>query len=147
MAVAGIFYFIRNPPVDALPVRKHQPIQGDGTSKWSGAVFMLGQLVWGVLVLTSISRWTAARGMPQIHSLAVSWIALGGAVYGAILFHELGHLVLGDIVRFRLIGFGIGPLSWASAGGRWRAHMRYDKLLGGHTAMVPTTPRNICGSG
>ena len=63
----------------------------------------------------------------------------------AFLFHELGHLVLGDIVRFRLIGFGVGPLSWAYAGGRWRAHMRYDKLLGGHTAMVPTTPRNIRG--
>jgi hypothetical protein len=143
VAIAGIFYFIRNPPVDALPVRKHQPIQGDGTSKWSGAVFMMGQLAWGVFVLTFISQWTAARGMPQVHSSALSWIALGGAVYGAILFHELGHLVLGDIVRFRLIGFGIGPLSWASAGGRWRAHMRYDKLLGGHTAMVPTTPRNL----
>ena len=29
--------------------------------------------------------------------------------------------------------------------GRWRSQMRYDKLLGGHTAMVPTTPRNIRG--
>src|SRR5580698_6816353 len=88
VAIAGIFYFIRNPPIDSPPVRKHQPIQGDGTSKWSGAVFMMGQLVWGVFILTYISRWTAARGMPQIHSAALSWIALGGAVYGAILFHE-----------------------------------------------------------
>ncbi len=143
VAVAGIFYFIRNPAVDAPLPPKHQPIAGDGTSKWSGAICTIAQLVWGVLVVSSIHLWTAARGMPQIHSEALFWITLACAVYGCLLFHELGHFVLGDIVRFRLIGFGVGPLSWAYAGGRWRFQMRYDKLLGGHTALVPTTPRNI----
>ena len=62
------------------------------------------------------------------------------------MFHELGHLLLGDIVGFRLTSFGVGPVSLVRyAGGRWRVHMRYDKLLGGHTAMVPTTPKNIRG--
>jgi hypothetical protein len=104
---------------------------------------MLAQLAWGVFVLSSIRRWTVARGMPQIHSEAVFWITLACAIYSAILFHELGHFLVGDIIRFRLIGFGIGPLSCSYAGGRWHAHMRYDKLLGGHTAMVPTTTKNI----
>jgi hypothetical protein len=144
VAAAGIFYFARNPPMDPRFNRKHhQPIEGDGTGKWSGSIFMFAQLVWGVAVLNSICGWTVARGMPQIHSEVLFWGTLAGAVYGCILFHELGHLVLGDIVRFRLIGFGVGPLSWTYATGRWRSHMRYDKLLGGHTAMVPTTPRNI----
>ena len=144
VAAAGIFYFARNPPMDPRFNRKHhQPIEGDGTSKWSGPIFMVAQLVWGVVVLNSIRGWTVARGMPQIHSDVLFWMTLAGAVYGCILFHELGHLVLGDIVRFRLIGFGVGPLSWTYATGRWRSQMRYDKLLGGHTAMVPTTPRNI----
>ena len=106
-------------------------------------IFMVAQLVWGVVVLSSIRGWTVARGMPQIHSEVLFWMTLAGAVYGCILFHELGHLVLGDLVGFRLIGFGVGPLSWTYATGRWRSQMRYDKLLGGHTAMVPTSPRNI----
>jgi len=143
VGVAGIFYFVRNPPIDQTPDRQHHPVAGDGTSKWSGVVFLIAQLVWGVFILTSIRRWTVARGMPQIHSQVLFWITLACAVYGTILFHELGHLVLGDIIRFRLIGFGVGPLSWAYAGGRWHAQMRGDRLLGGHTAMVPTTPRNI----
>jgi len=143
VAVGGIFYFVRNPTIDQTPDRKHQPVAGDGTSKWSGAVFMIAQLVWGVFILSSIRRWTVARGMPQIHSEALFWITLASAVYGNTLFHELGHFVLGDIIRFRLIGFGVGPLSWAYAGGRWRSRLHYDKLLGGHTAMVPTTPRDI----
>jgi hypothetical protein len=143
VAVAGMFYFVRNPSVAPTPARKHQPIAGDGTSQWSGAVFMLAQLAWGVFVLSSIRHWTIARGMRQIHSQSLFWITLACAVYGAILFHELGHFVLGDLVRFRLTGFGIGPLNWVYAGGTWRAQVRYDKLLGGHTAMAPTTPRNI----
>jgi hypothetical protein len=143
VAVAGIFYFVRNPAIEAPIHRKHQPVAGDGTSKWSGTICMFAQVVWGVVVVSAIRLWTAARGMPQIHSEGLFWITLACAVYGCLLFHELGHLVLGDIVRFRLIGFGVGPLSWSHAGGRWRSHVRYDKLLGGHTAMVPTRPRNI----
>ena len=145
VTVAGIFYFIRNPAIEPKPDRKHQPIAGDGTSKWSGAVFIFAQVIWGIFVLNSIRRWTVARGMPQVHSEALFWITLACAIYSAILFHELGHLVFGDIVRFRLIGLGVGPVSWVHSGGRWRLEMRYDKLLGGHTAMAPTTPRNIRG--
>jgi hypothetical protein len=143
VGAAGIFYFIRNPDLSPALKRKHQPIAGDGTSKWSGALFMMAQFAWGVFLLYFIRRWSMARGMPQIHTEALFWITLGGAVYGSILFHELGHLVAGDIVRFRLLSFAVGPLSFAYTKGRWRAQMRYDKLTGGHTAMVPTTPRHI----
>src|SRR5271157_5205359 len=38
VAVAGIFYFVRDPAIDRTPDYKHQPVAGDGTSKWSGAV-------------------------------------------------------------------------------------------------------------
>jgi hypothetical protein len=143
VAVAGIFYFIRNPAIDAPLHRKHQPIAGDGTGGWSRIIFTIGQLVWGVVVVSSIRLWTTARGMPQIHSEVLFWITLACAVYGCLLFHELGHFVLGDIVRFRLVGFGVGPLSWAYSENRWSSHIRHGKLLGGHTAMAPTTPRNI----
>jgi hypothetical protein len=145
VAAAGIFYFIRNPAIPRTPDRQHSPIVGDGTSKWSGTIFTLAQLTWGVFVLNSIHSWTVTKGMPQIQSEGVFWITLACAIYGCILFHELGHFVVGDIIRFRLVSFGVGPLRWAYAGGRWRARMRYDKLLGAHTAMVPTTPRNIRG--
>ncbi len=145
VAAAGIYYFMRNPEVQPKVDTKHRPIAGDGTSRWSGTIFTMAQVVWGVFVLSSIRRWTADRGMPQLKSEVLFWITLACAVYGAVLFHELGHFVLGDIVRFRLIGFGVGPLSWTYTGGRWRAHLRYDKLFGGHTAMAPTTPRNIRG--
>jgi hypothetical protein len=143
LAVAGIFFFVRNPTIDPLLDRKHTPVVGDGTTKWSGAVFMIAQLGWGLFIITSIRRWTIARGMHPVHSEALFWITLAAAVYGSILVHEFGHFIFGDIVGFRLIGFGIGPLSWAYAGGRWRGHLRYDKLFGGHTAMVPTSPLNI----
>jgi Zn-dependent protease with chaperone function len=112
VAVSGIFYFLRNPTIDAPLHRKHQPIDG-GASKWSGAICMIVQVVWGVVVVSSIRLWTVARGMPQIHSEGLFWITLACAVYGCLLFHELGHFVLGDLVRFRLIGFGVGPLSWS----------------------------------
>jgi len=145
VGVAGIFYFVRNPAIEAPLQRKHQPVAGDSASKWSGAICMLARVVWGVVVVSSIRLWTAARGMPQIHSEGLFWITLACAVYGCLLFHELGHIVLGDLVGLRLVGFGVGPLGWAHAGDRWRPNIRYDKLLGGHTAMVPTTPRNIRG--
>lgn len=143
VGIVGIFYFLRNPAVEPLIDRKHQPISGDGTSEWSGTVFTIAQFAWGVLVLSSIRRWTVARGVPELHSEVLFWITLACAVYTCVVFHEMGHFLLGDIVKFRLISFGIGPLSWSYAGGRWRCHMRYDKLLGGHTAMVPTSARNI----
>ena len=79
------------PPVEPKINAKHLPIAGDGTSKWSGTIFIMAQLVWGVFVLSSIRRWTACRGMPQIQSEALFWITLVGAVYGSVLFHELGH--------------------------------------------------------
>jgi peptidase M50-like protein len=145
VTAAGVFYFIRNPEIEPIPERKHRPIAGDGTSKLSGAIFLVAQVIWGVFVLSSIRRWTAARGMPQVHSETLFWITLACAIYGTVLFHELGHLVLGDIVRFRLMGFGVGPVSWVHFGGRWRLEMRFDKLLGGHTSMAPTTPRHIRG--
>jgi tetratricopeptide (TPR) repeat protein len=143
VAAAGIFYFLRNPAIDPTPDRKHQPIAGDGTGRWSGAVFVLAQMAWGVFILSFIGRWSLARGMQPIRSEAQFWITLGAAIYASILVHELGHFLAGDIVGFRLIGFGIGPLSWAYVGGQWRTHLRYDKLFGGHTAMAPKTPRNI----
>jgi hypothetical protein len=143
VALGGIFYFVRNPTIDPTLLRRHQPIAGDGTSKWSGAVFVIAQLAWGVFILSTIRRWTLARGMHPIHSEAMFWLTLAGAIYGSILVHELGHLVAGDLIGFRLIGFGVGPLSFAYIGGRWRTQMRYDKLFGGHTAMAPTTPKNI----
>jgi hypothetical protein len=143
VAIAGIFYFIRNPAIEPGPAPRRRPIAGDGTSKWSGTIFIIAQVAWGVFILSSIRRWTVARGMPQIHSEGLFWITLACAIYGCILFHEMGHVVLGDIVKFRLVGFGVGPLSCTYLGGRWRLQLRFDKLLGGYAAMVPTTPRNI----
>jgi hypothetical protein len=143
VSAAGIFYFVRNPGIHAAPKPKHRPIAGDGTSKWSRPVFTISQILWGVFVLSAIHAWTIERGMRQIHSQAVLWLVLAGAVYGSILFHELGHLVFGDIVRFRLVGFGVGPFSFGYLEGRWRAQLRYDRLFGGYTTMLPRTPRNI----
>lgn len=145
LGAAGIFYFVRNPPPDPVFDRRHRPIAGDGTSQWSGAIFTAAQIVWGIFILSSIRRWTVAQGMPQIHSETLFWITLACAIYSSTFFHELGHMIFGDIVGFRLIGVGVGPLTWAYSGGRWRVRMRYDKLLGGHTAMVPSTPQNIRG--
>ncbi len=107
LAALGIFYFVRNPSIDPTLDRKHQPIVGDGTGKWSGVIFTLAQLAWGIFILSSIRRWTIARGMHPIHSEALFWITLACAVYGSILVHELGHFVFGDIVGFRLIGCGV----------------------------------------
>jgi hypothetical protein len=143
LAAAGIFYFLSNPAIEAPLRRKQQPIAGDGATKWTGTICMIAQVVWGVAVVSSIRLWTAARGMPQVQSEGLFWITLASAIYGCLVFHELGHIVLGDVVGFRLVGFGVGPLSWAYSGERWSSHIRYDKLLGGHTAMVPTKPRNI----
>jgi hypothetical protein len=143
VSVAGIVYFVRNPSIDPAPKPKHRPIAGDGTSKWSGPVFMMVQILWGVFVLSAIHGWTIHRGMRQIHSQALFWIVLACAVFGSILFHELGHLVLGDIVRFRLVGFGVGPFHFAYMQGRWHAQLRWDRFFGGHTTMLPKTPRSI----
>ena len=78
VAAAGIFYFVRNPAIEPKTYLKHRPIAGDGTSKWSGTIFMIAQLAWGVFVLSSIRRWTVARGMHPIHSEALFWITLAG---------------------------------------------------------------------
>ncbi len=145
VAIAGIYYFLRNPTVDPQLYLKHRPIAGDGTSKWSGTIFTMGRLCWGVFILSSIHRWTVARGMHPINSEVLFWLTLVAAVYGAILFHELGHCILGDIVGFRLIGFGVGPLCFDRSSGRWRIQMRYDKLFGGQTAMAPRSAKNIRG--
>lgn len=143
VAIAGIFYFVRNPPVEPQTSARHIPIAGDGTTKWSGIFFVMAQLAWGVFVLSSMGHWMRMRGMRPIHSESIFWLTLIAAVYGSILFHELGHLIVGDIVGFRVVGFCVGPLSIIRQGGRWRFQTRYDKLFGGHTAMVPSSPRDI----
>ena len=143
IGLAGIFYFTRNPGLDPTLARKHRPIAGDGTSRWSGAVFVIAQVAWGLFILNGIGRWAGSHGIRPIRSQALFWTSFALAVYGAVLFHELGHFVFGDILGFRLFGFRIGPLNLAYAKGRWRLRMRSDKFLGGHTWMIPTTPRNI----
>jgi hypothetical protein len=143
LAAAGIFYFIRYPPLDAALDHPHTPIAGDGTSKWSGAIFVGAQLAWGIFVLSYIGHWATRRGMQIIHGEMLFWITLACAVYGSILVHELGHLVAGEIVRFRLIGFRVGPFNAEHSHGRWGLRLAASKMLGGHTAMVPKTPRNI----
>ena len=84
VAVAGIFYFVRNPAIEAPLPSKHQPIAGDGTSRWSGVICMIAQVAWGVVVVSFIRLWTTARGMPQIHSEGFFWITLAAAVYGCL---------------------------------------------------------------
>jgi hypothetical protein len=143
LAASGIFYFARNPAPDPVLDRPHKPVAGDGTSKWSGAFFIAAQLAWGIFVLSSITGFAAREGMRPIQGELSFWIILFCAEYGSILAHELGHLVAGDIVRFRLIGFRVGPFDLMQAHGRWRLRMTSSKMFGGHTAMVPKTPRNI----
>ncbi len=65
VAAAGIFYFARNPPMDPRFNRKHQPIEGDGTSKWSGPVFMFAQLVWGVWFSIPSAGGPSPEGCPR----------------------------------------------------------------------------------
>lgn len=143
LGAAGIFYFVRNPGPDPMLARRHRPITGDGTSQWSGVIFVIAQLAWGIFIVSGIGRWTAAHGMRPIHSSALFWCTLALAVYGSTFFHELGHFALGDVVRFRLFGFGVGPLNWSYASGRWSLQLRSDRLFGGHTIMIPTSPKHI----
>lgn len=145
IGIGGIVYFIRNPGMDPALARRHRPIAGDGTSRWSGAIFVIAQVVWCLFILSGIARWTAARGIRPITSEGLFWITLGVAVYGSTFFHELGHFAFGDIVGFRLFGFGVGPVNFSYGKGRWRLQMRWDKLFGGHTIMIPTSPRYLRG--
>jgi hypothetical protein len=146
LSAAGLFYFFRKPAPDPVLDRVHKPVAGDGTSKWSGVVFVAAQIIWVWLVYSRLLHWTGARGMHRVHLDPGTWfLTLGLAIYASITIHELGHFALGRAVGFRLVSFRLGPLNWMYRSGRWRLRLQPGSYLGGHTAMVPENADDLRG--
>jgi len=69
-----------------------------------------------------------------------------GALWTAVLFHELGHFLAGLSMDMTLRGFAIGPVIGQITAGRWRVAVNPMGLIGGgHVAMVPLHLRELRG--
>lgn len=103
-----------------------------------------------IVVVAAIAGWSAGGALRQVaatrqgpgfdafgKALAAAVVVVG--VVGALLVHEVGHLLGGRLVGFRALLLIVGPvrLERNATGWRWRLN-RSLALAGGLAASVPT---------
>lgn len=118
-----------------------------GTRRWARTLALLGIGVvlgcllgiGGQLIGRPIGSATGALPLPAaLMVLLLSMLA-------AILFHEMGHLVLGLAAGYRFWAFHLGPLSWRKENGKLRFRFQRVSGIGGACALFPPDPEGRGG--
>jgi len=145
----GLYAFWRPEVVKAVSTKvdpnaapKH--LAGDGTHKFIEGAIPILALIWYICASIWWSNWGEKHGLP-IHGTN-HWLNFWLALYTAIFFHELGHLLAGLGSEMTLRQFQYGPLGGRIKGGKWRFNFVPAGLLGGGAVgMVPRHLKNVRG--
>ena len=127
-----------------LPSKQRQaPIVGDGTNKYSDAIFFLLQIVFFIAAANWWFNWGEKRGLFS-QTLWIFFAEIGAAVYVHTLCHELGRLFAGWAADMKLRAFLVGPLSFTCRNSKWGCEFKLKGLWGaGAVDFVPTHLRDL----
>ncbi len=139
--IAGLLYFRKRRD----PLRTtHRPVEGDGTSRISQAVWFLAQYLWVFAAYEPLRTVMVSRGLVWAPWNWQSLLIGGVAMYAATFIHESGHYVAGRMAGFRLLGFRICALDWRWSAGKWKFRIAWTGLIGGGlTAMAPASVERL----
>jgi hypothetical protein len=107
----------------------------------------IGMVLGGILILADMGKlpdwnWPRANGLLLIPAL-----------YFAIAFHELGHLIAGKLAGFNIGGISIGPFLFSKSGRNWVFRFDRHRWLGGFfqplssDVDLPTSRYAVCVAG
>jgi Zn-dependent protease len=146
VTIAGLSAFGRRSVVAEIAIsseKRHTPIPGDGTNKYSGSVLAVLQVALLGVAADLWYRWAGRHGLAS----QVMWISLlqiEAAVWVNVLCHELGHVFAGWATEMKLRTFVIGPLRFTLRSGKWGCQFNPAGLWGGGAAgLVPTHLQDI----
>ena len=116
---------------------------GDGTSRWSDVLSVVGQVILFVAGTAFWKGWGETMGLPAPRKY--SWLVLYEfALLLSIACHEAGHAIAGWLAQMSLRQFIVGPFEWSLRAGQWRFHFNPAGLLGhGAAGMVPLHLKNL----
>jgi Zn-dependent protease len=117
-------------------------IKGDGTASLSLYV-AVAVMVGGLFLGNSLcQRWSLQANLPSNSNFLHANLIWFGALILAITFHELGHIVAGQMVGMKLLSFRIGPLHAALEDGRWQFVLprSWKCVFAGGVSMIPKNP-------
>ena len=90
-------------------------------------------ILLGIAVLSS---WFTGE-WADLKSIMTDIVFLMIALAFGVNIHEIGHVVFGKIVGYKLISYSIGPLTWLNENGSMRFCFRKNKGFGGLCSMMP----------
>jgi Zn-dependent protease len=144
--IAGLITFCpRNAVAEAAqsPAKRHAPIPGDGTSKYSGPIFMMLQVAFMIVAGNWWVNWGKNQGL-ESQRLWIDLLEIEAAIFINVLCHELGHVFAGWATDMKLRTFVVGPLRFLCRNGKWGCELDLKGLLGGGAAgLVPTHLRDL----
>jgi hypothetical protein len=149
--VAGLIVFWRKDVVAAMATagpgaaKVPERVPGDGTSK----VLDIGAQVIALVAFFAASyywaKWASHLGLIR-HEGMLREVEFFGALYCAVLLHELGHFLAGLGSDMTLRAFMVGPLAGEIRSGRWKFSLNPMGFIGGgQVAMVPLHLRELRG--
>ena len=147
--VAGLIVFWRKDIVEAMaaggPDKPPERIPGDGTSKYLDNLAQGLALAFFLAASYGWNKWAEHLGLVRHYGI-LRWVEFFGALYVAVLFHELGHFLASLIAEMSIRGFAVGPLAGQIRGGRWRFAVNPGGFLGGGAvSLVPLHLRDLRG--
>jgi Zn-dependent protease len=146
VTVAGLMAFWRRSDVASIASsseKRHTPIPGDGTNKFSGPVLAVVQVGLLIVGMSWWSHWGEKQGLAS-KTFSIWLLEFEAAVFVNILCHELGHVFAGWASDMKLRTFCAGPLRFSLRSGKWGCEFNPAGLLGdGAAGLVPTHLRDI----
>lgn len=89
-----------------------------------------------LICIALLSSWFTGE-WADFKSISIDIIFMIIALALGVNIHELGHVVFGKIVGYRLISYSIGPFTWLNENGKMRFSIRKNKGYGGLCSMMP----------
>jgi hypothetical protein len=151
VTIAGLMAFWRRSVVAEIavsPKKRHTPIPGDGTSKYSGVVLSVISVALLIVAANLWIRWGEKHGLEsqplQTSGIWISLLEVEAAIFVNIFCHELGHVFAGWAAEMKVWTFAVGPLRFYLVGRKWACKFNLAGLWGGGAAgLVPTHLRDI----
>jgi hypothetical protein len=144
--VAGLIAFSERSVVAEIAAsskKRHTPIAGDGTNKYSGFILAVLQVPLLMVVANWWYRWAERQGLER-QPYWISLLEIEAAILVNVFCHELGHVFAGWAAEMKLWTFAVGPLRFSLRSGKWGCEFSPAGLWGGGAAgLVPTHLRDI----
>lgn len=110
-------------------------MQKSKSSKIHYAVALIIQAVLLIVIYELIINIAGSLNLD--HGLLIFIILITVSFILSVNIHELGHLILGKLLDYRLLIFQFSVFAWINQNGKMKFTLRITKGVSGYCAMAP----------